>query len=407
MAEGGTTGMAVSTNGDRVGCAPQDGPRILFFTGGSALRQLSRHLKSRTHRSIHIVSPFDSGGSSARLREAFGMIAVGDMRNRLLSLVDDEEDAGKTAARVLSLRLPVDETAEQLRGRLQRFATGQETRMQALAPALSEYARHHLQRFLERMPADFDLRAASLGNLVLANSVMEKNGDIEAAVAEFERLALVRGRVVPVADAAVTLVAILRSGARVVGQHRITGKEVPPVDSPIQDLYLTQDSGRPHERATVMATQQACDSIESADLICYPMGSFFTSVLANLLPRGIGRAIRRARCRKVYVPNPGPDPEEFGLSLEERVQMLLHTVWRDGGVPLDPTEVCDTVLIDSRNGRYGDGFDPTRIERLGIQVRDLNLTAPGKEPRFDPHALSDSLLSLATETLPESTRRPA
>lgn len=407
MGEGGAFRVRVSERGLQSAESDERDPRILFFTGGSALRELSRHLKTRTRDSIHIVSPFDSGGSSARLRQAFGMIAVGDMRNRLLSLVDDSDPAGEAAAHVLSFRLSTDETEDALRRCLRRFASGEDESMRSLPEALGGYTRHHLRQFLERMPEDFDLRGASLGNLVLANSMLEKSGDIEAAVAEFERLASVQGRVVPVSDAAVTLVAILRNGTRVVGQHRITGKESPPVASPIQDLYLARDEAQPEQRATVMATQQACDCIESADLICYPMGSFFTSVLANLLPRGVGRAIRRARCRKVYVPNACPDPEEFGLTFEERIQILLHTVWRDGGVPHDPAEVCDTVLIDSRNGHYGEGFDPMRIERLGIQVRDLPVMIPGDSPRLDPSALTDTLLAIASEHSRASSRRPA
>jgi hypothetical protein len=42
-----------------------------------------------THNSIHLISPFDSGGSSAVIREAFDMMAVGDIRNRLMSLADE------------------------------------------------------------------------------------------------------------------------------------------------------------------------------------------------------------------------------------------------------------------------------------------------------------------------------
>ena len=67
---------------------PELGPRILFFTGGSALRKTSRELIKYTHNSIHLITPFDSGGSSAVIREAFAMPAVGDIRNRLMSLAD-------------------------------------------------------------------------------------------------------------------------------------------------------------------------------------------------------------------------------------------------------------------------------------------------------------------------------
>ena len=69
--------------------APEHGPKILFFSGGSALRSTARELKRLTHNSVHLMTPFDSGGSSARLREAFDMLAVGDVRNRLMALADE------------------------------------------------------------------------------------------------------------------------------------------------------------------------------------------------------------------------------------------------------------------------------------------------------------------------------
>ena len=34
--------------------------------------------------------------------------------------------------------------------------------------------------------------------------------------------------------------------------------------------------------------------IRHAELLCFPMGSFYTSVIANLLPRGVGRSIAAA-----------------------------------------------------------------------------------------------------------------
>src|SRR5688572_20913617 len=68
---------------------PEFGPRLLFFSGGSALRGLSRKLKLYTENSAHLITPFDSGGSSALLRDTFGMPSVGDLRNRLMALADE------------------------------------------------------------------------------------------------------------------------------------------------------------------------------------------------------------------------------------------------------------------------------------------------------------------------------
>ena len=69
--------------------APEVGPRILFFSGGTAMRGLSRKLKRYTHNSTHLITPFDSGGSSAKLRDAFDMLSIGDIRNRLVALADE------------------------------------------------------------------------------------------------------------------------------------------------------------------------------------------------------------------------------------------------------------------------------------------------------------------------------
>ncbi|MDU0355842.1 hypothetical protein RS130_19875 [Paraglaciecola aquimarina] len=40
---------------------PELGPKLLFFSGGSALTNFCETLKGYTHNSIHIVTPFDSG----------------------------------------------------------------------------------------------------------------------------------------------------------------------------------------------------------------------------------------------------------------------------------------------------------------------------------------------------------
>jgi len=61
---------------DRYRRAPELGPRILFFSGGTAINTLSRVLKVHTYNSTHMVTPFDSGGSSAALRQAFHMPAI-------------------------------------------------------------------------------------------------------------------------------------------------------------------------------------------------------------------------------------------------------------------------------------------------------------------------------------------
>src|SRR3954447_20786544 len=91
--------------------APELGPRILFLSGGTALRPLCRVLKQFTHNSIHLITAFDSGGSSAQLRQAFAMPAIGDLRNRIVALADESVRGNPQIYRLFTHRLPVDSQA--------------------------------------------------------------------------------------------------------------------------------------------------------------------------------------------------------------------------------------------------------------------------------------------------------
>ena len=99
--------------------APGLGPRILFFSGGSALNGVSRMLKGCTHNSVHLVTTFDSGGSSAILRKAFNMPSPGDLRSRLIALADENITGHPEVCRLLTCRLPTNLENRRLLARLE------------------------------------------------------------------------------------------------------------------------------------------------------------------------------------------------------------------------------------------------------------------------------------------------
>jgi len=56
---------------------PEFGPKILFFSGGTAIKDLSACLINYTHNSIHLITPFDSGGRIANAKhiaKSFAMV---------------------------------------------------------------------------------------------------------------------------------------------------------------------------------------------------------------------------------------------------------------------------------------------------------------------------------------------
>jgi CofD-related protein of GAK system len=382
--------------------SPAGGPRLLFFSGGSALRPLCRILKLRTHNSIHLITPFDSGGSSARLRDSFGILSVGDLRNRLLALADESQTGNPEIYELLAHRFDQTSRPDALRRRLAEMTSGRNPLVAAVPEALRDSVRAQLQCFAERMPADFDLRGASIGNLVLAGGYLAERS-FEAVLSRFSELLAVRGTVRPIVEADLHLAVRLEDGQRVVGQHRITGKECPPLSSTVRELELVD--GLEHARTVLIeASEEIRELILSADLICYPIGSFFSSVLCNLIPGGVGHAIAAARCPKVYVPNTAVDPEQRGIDVGRAAQMLLETLGRDAGVDAVAGDLLNLVLLDRRSELYSLPAAVDQLRPLEVEPIEVDIVSRSRPPQIDPERLTETLLSLCPTGRGGSTR---
>lgn len=373
--------------------SPELGPKLLFFSGGTALAKCCRELKRYTHNSIHLVTAFDSGGSSAVLRNAFGILSVGDLRQRMMSLADETARGNPEIYRLFSHRLPVSEDHDALAADLAAMVAGEHPLVRDIPSELRQIVRTHLRAFREAMPPGFDLRRASIGNLVLTGGLLSNDRDVEAVIFLFSRLVEVRGLVSPIVDADVQLAATLASGERIVGQHRMTGKQESPIGAPIRDLSLVASFDDPSP-VRVACSEVQRDRIESADLICYPTGSFYTSVLANLLVDGVGRSIAAARCPKVYVPNMGRDPEQLGMTLSSSVARLLEAVRRDTAEDTPAERILDLVLVDTARGDYAIELDTAAVEALGVRVVDTSLVRDAGWRLIDANKLALALLSM-------------
>ena len=375
------------------GPLPELGPRVLFFTGGTALADVSRELAAHTHNSVHVVTPFDSGGSSASLRQVLDIPAVGDVRNRLLALAD----CTVTPAEVLALcgrRLPEEGPRDDLLQDLYCLASARSSIWAGIPRVFGEVLRLHLCYFLDAMPARFDPRGACIGNLILAGGWVHHGGDLLPTLGMLSRLFQVRGLVLPVVQENLHLAAELANGEVVVGQHRITGgKTVLP--APVRRLFLTRqspESALSPEECRPMVASLVSTYIRAADCICYPMGSFYTSLMANLLPAGVGTAVSRAECPKLYIPNTGVDPEQGGLSVADAVALLLNTLRRDAGSQTEAARLLHVVLVDSAHGSYPAGIDAEGVTAQGIAIRDMPLVQPDNVQRHVPELAARAIL---------------
>ena len=371
---------------------PELGPRILFFSGGTAINGLSKVIKNYTHHSIHLVTPFDSGGSSAVLREAFDMPSIGDLRSRMMALADESILGHPEVYELFTYRLPKDLSQKNLCEQLDSMINGDSEKVSAISNPMRRLICNQLGYFRKAMPENFDLRGASIGNLILTGGYLNNHKALDPIIFLFSKLVDVKGTVKAIVNDNLYLTADMKDGSRVYGQHRITGKEVPPITAPIDRMHLSteRDQLKP---AICKLRKKSRKLIESADLICYPPGSFYTSLLANLMPEGVGEAVAANDCPKVYVPNPATDPEQFGMDGKMIVRRLLKAL-DSGAGKKSQNRVLNFVLLDMKQGKYPADLTSDMLNSLGIEVINTRLISKKSEPYYDNELLVSALLSL-------------
>lgn len=133
------------------------------------------------------------------------------------------------------------------------------------------------------------LKGHNFGNLLL--SALEKiTGSFDKAVEKASEVLRVRGRVIPATLEKVTLVARVNGhvvhGQNKIDQTRLAGK--------LKEIKL---------EPAAKANPAAIKAIKEADLIVIGPGNFFSSLVPNLLVKGIPEAIRGSKAKKVFICN--------------------------------------------------------------------------------------------------------
>ncbi|HEY6303717.1 MAG TPA: uridine diphosphate-N-acetylglucosamine-binding protein YvcK [Terriglobales bacterium] len=226
--------------------------RVVAIGGGTGLSTLLKGLKryvmtpalaasgQPTIRELcGVVTVSDDGGSSGRLRKELNMLPPGDVRNCIVALSEDEA-------------------------------------------LLSRLFQHRFQK-------GSGLEGHSFGNLFLA-ALTSITGDFAEAVRLSSEILLTRGHIYPATMSSVELEASFEDGTKVRGETRITASK-----GKIRELVLV-----PHD---VEPLPQTLEAIASADLITIGPGSLFTSLIPNLLVRGIPEAIAESHAVKVFICN--------------------------------------------------------------------------------------------------------
>lgn len=364
---------------------PASGPSLLFFSGGSALDKTSSLLTKYTHNSIHLLTPFDSGGSSAKLRKAFNMPAVGDLRARLMAIADDSLEGHPEAVALFRYRLPTDQSQAVLKTLVEQIQSGKHPLVEATSNTVKKLIENNLRAFLDQVPDDFDYRGASIGNLVITGGYLNHQHTLTHVVDQISAIVNALGIVRTTTDDDLELIATLDNGTTVSGQHKITAKETRPLEQKIINLALSGPSSTLDVKNHSLITE--------AELIVFPPGSFFSSVIANLLPKGVGNAIHASNKPKVFIPNLGIDPELHDTSLIEQIELLNQTINKDISGSKE-IKAVDFVLTDSALRSDIDNTFKDYLFSKQIQLIDIDLR--GNQPlQYDEVKLIEALINIA------------
>jgi uncharacterized cofD-like protein len=332
------------------GLSPPTSLRVVALGGGTGLSTLLRGLKqyvaspssAGTERLEEplisdlaaIVTVTDDGGSSGRLRKDFNILPPGDLRNCMVALSEDEQ---------LITRL-----------------------------------------FRHRFRGGEGLEGHSFGNLFVA-ALAEITGDFAQAIKLSSQVLATRGHIYPATVADVALRAQMDDGSFVNGETNITASK-----RRIAQLFL--------EPAEAEPLPETLEALERADLITIGPGSLYTSLITNLLVKGIPEALTAARGTRVFICNLMTQANEsLDLTASQHIERIYeHT----GGAIFDYALVNTAPVSEQLRSRYAsEGATPiepdlARIEAMGVRVITGNFSAEGDVLRHASDRVAETILRL-------------
>ena len=232
--------------------------KVVVLGGGTGMSSLLKGLKEFPIDITAVVSVCDDGRSTGRLREEFHVPAMGDIRQVLVSLSETEP----------------------------------------LVEQLLNY----------RFKTTSDLNGHPVGNLLLT-AMADMTGNMSTGVEAFGKILNLKGKILPISDDEVTLVAKMEDGSVVEGEHNITA-----YNSRIKEVYYKKDP---------KINKDVEFAIRSADLVILSMGSIFTSIIPNLLCSKVIKLLEETNVPIMYTCNIMTQPGETDdLSVSEHINII-------------------------------------------------------------------------------------
>lgn len=205
----------------------------------------------------------------------------------------------------------------------------------------------------------------------------------------------ITGKVLPVTSDKYEVGADFNDGSSIVGKSKI------PIAlserfAKIERVYLTPSN--------VKTSNEVITAIMEADAIVIGPGSIYTSIIPNLLVKGVSKALKETKAFKVYVSNIMTDPgETYSYSLSDHIKAIKRHLG-EANIDYciyDSGEVMPEFIrqYNSKGSELVEqDLQKAKAEGVKLIKRDL-ATTRGKNIRHDSEALAVAIIDLICEDL--------
>ena len=338
--------------------SPTPALRVVAIGGGTGLSTLLRGLKHYVAPTPGVPSPADAfcDGIPCLIRELSAVVTV----------TDDGGSSGR------------------LREDLKMLPPGD---VRNCMVALSE-DEHLLSRLFQHRFTQGGLGGHNFGNLFLA-AMTEISGDFAQAVQTSSQILATRGRIYPSTTTNATLSAEMDDGTIVKGETNITASK-----RSIVELSLEPEDAAP--------MPETIDAIAQADLITLGPGSLYTSLITNLLVRGIAEAMIASTATRVYVCNLMTQANEsLGLTASQHIEKIFaHAGGKIFDYALINTAPISPAILEqyAREGQTPIEADVDAVRALGVEPVTGNFVHEGEVLRHAYDRVAETVLRMAAAT---------
>lgn len=235
--------------------------KIVCLGGGTGTSVVLSGLKKYPLELTAIVTMFDSGGSSGKLKKALGVLPLGDIRQCLTTTSSDVTLTG-----LLNYR----------------FEQGK-------------------------------FKGHSIGNLLIDEISRLIGGDLEKAIDELGKNLNIKAKIIPVTLENADIIALLKNNKKIKEEEKIINCGYLSRVG-VKKIFLSPEA---------KANPRAVSAVKNADLIILGPGKFYTTLIPILLTKGIKEAIRKSKAKKVFICNLTTQTGNTdGFSVEKFVDVL-------------------------------------------------------------------------------------